>query len=296
MPDVESSPEPEFGVLAIGGDGAYRVLQLTDFHNDVDDALTARTYDDIRAMVRRFVPDFLAVTGDIWCGDDKPAAAPHLMRRDLEFLGSLGVPWAFTWGNHDFVGDFRDACAQIAATRGVIAPLGDGRGNFRVELRRPETQSPAWDLYFLNSHTECLLPEDLAWFEAEAERVAGSRPRPAPAIVFTHIPFEQYERARMTGRYIGIAQEEVLFWGNDGSRFDTIRRPGTVRACFVGHSHVNDFYFVERGVVLAYGRATGRGGYGGELLPKGAKLIELDPGSDQFTFQTVFADGTTWRP
>lgn len=69
-----------------------------------------------------------------------------------------------------------------------------------------------------------------------------------------------------------------------------------MRACFVGHSHKNDYYFEEDGIVFAFGRATGYGGYGGEALEKGATLLVLGPQPGAFQFQTVFADGSTWSP
>ncbi len=282
----------EYAVLAAQEGRSFRILQLTDFHNDVSDELTERTYDDIRALVRIHQPDLLAVTGDIWCGDDKPEIAPALMRRDLEFLGSLQMPWAFTWGNHDYIADFEADMARLRAAPFSIMPEGDGRGNFRIEIRNDDT--PVWDLYFLNSHTECLLPEDLAWLEAEASRVKSARESSSPAIAYFHIPLEQYETARLSGRVIGIAQEEVAYWGNTSDRFEPIRRTETIRACFVGHSHVNDFHTVEDGVVLAYGRVIGHGGYGAELLRKGATLLELDTATDRFAFKTVFPDGSDW--
>lgn len=278
------------GSIQARKDRDFRILQLTDFHNDTSDEAAACTYADIRALVEAWQPDFLVVTGDIWCGDDKPNRGSELMDRDIEFLGTLGVPWAFAWGNHDYVNKLESDTARIAASQNACMPTGDGRGNFRVGIKCEGR--PAWDLYFLNSHREGLWPQDLRWLRTEAERIVQERGERTPAIAFFHIPLEQYERARLAGAVQGIAQEEVLYWGNSADRFDAIRDAGTIRACFVGHSHVNDFWFEEEGVVLAYGRATGHGGYGADRLTKGAKLIELDSASGRFTFKTVFSDGS----
>jgi hypothetical protein len=285
------TPQREEGPEARDG-RTFRILQLTDFHNDVSDDLTARTYADVRRLVDVWRPDFLAVTGDIWCGDNKPELGPELMRRDLDFLGALGVPWAFAWGNHDYSESLAKDVAAVAAAPNACMHQGDSQGNVRVAVLH--ASKPAWDLYFLNSHGEGLWPRDLAWLEAEANRVYEARRARTPAIAFFHIPLQQYETARVNGGVQGIALEEVLFWGNSADRFDAIRRTGTIRACFAGHSHVNDYYFEEDGIVLAYGRATGHGGYGANRLAKGAKLIELDLASDRFTFRTVFPDGSAW--
>lgn len=276
--------------LSMREDGTFHILQLTDFHNDVSDELAESTYGDAREMVSIFAPDFLAVTGDIWCGDEMPERAPVLMERDLVFLGSLNVPWAFAWGNHDYVGDLKESLEGIASTPNAVAPEGDGRGSFSIEVL--EGGGAAWDMFFLNSGTEWDPDRDMAWFETESRRLRDARGRLVPAIVFVHLPLLNYEKARLEGRYEGIAQEEVLCWGDDGSVFRKMKDAGNVRACFVGHSHVNDFYVEEEGIVLAYGRATGHGGYGGDRLRKGAKRIVLDGRGSSFSFETVFPDGS----
>jgi len=284
------------GRIETRADGTLRILQLTDFHNDAGDALAERTYHDIRALVSLTHPDLLAVTGDIWCGDETPQEAPALMDRDLAFLGSLDVPWAFAWGNHDYVGDLTVSLDKIRATPNALAPLGDGKGSFRIEVVAPATENPLWDLYFLNSRLEWELPRDLEWFEAESACATEKRGANLPAIVYVHIPLIEFERARQDGSYVGIAQEEVLHWGDDGRVFDAFRRAGNARACFVGHSHVNDFYCTVEGIVLGYGRATGHGGYGGDQLAKGAKLLTLDTRRTAFSFETLFPDATRWQP
>lgn len=200
------------------------------------------------------------------------------------------------WGNHDYVGDLEESLAKIAATKNALAPVGDGRGSFRIEVRDAAGSSALWDLFFLNSGLKWELPGDTAWFEKEALRIRKKRGCVLPAMVFVHIPLYEYEQARLSGEYRGIAQEEVLHWGDDGRVLKALSRHGDVRACFAGHSHVNDFSFEAKGITLAYGRATGYGGYGGDRLEKGAKSIVLDTRLDQLDFETVFASGSRWRP
>lgn len=284
--------QKDFALLHAGNKAVFRVLQVTDFHSNVDEALNEKTRTDVRAMIRHFTPDLLAVTGDIWCGDDTPDTAPMWMRRDLDFLGSLGVPWAFIWGNHDYAGDFDAAQRHIAATPNAIAPRGDGRGNFRVEVRCEGETHPVWDLFFLNSGPQWHLPEDLCWFQEETQRIKQSRGKVIPAIAYFHIPLKNYQDAIDQGRTIGVGDEFVLNWGDEeGLAAPVFKQAGNIRACFTAHSHKNDFWFEEDGVVFAYGRATGYGGYGGEELRKGGKLLELDLHSQHFRFMTVYGDG-----
>ena len=285
-------------VLEAEDTGVFRVLQLADFHSDVDENMNARTRQDVRAMIDRFRPHLLAVTGDIWCGEEHPDAAPMWMRRDLDFLGSLGVPWAFAWGNHDGAADFDAAWRQIADTPHAIAPHGDGRGGFRIALKAADGL-PLWDMFFLNSGPRWNLPDDLAWFDAEIRRLDATRERPLPLLVFFHIPLKCYQTAVDERRAAGLAYEEVLFWGDEaGTGADVFKRAAETRpvACFCAHSHRNDFHFEEDGVLFAYGRATGYGGYGNEDVPKGGTLVEIDFTKGRLTHRAVFADGSCWIP
>ena len=268
----------------------FRILQLTDFHSDVAEYLNERTREDIRVLVKACDPDLLAVTGDIWCSDEHPDAAPMWMQRDIAFLGSLGVPWAFTWGNHDYIGDFQEAQEKIAAAPNSVTQIGEASGHYRLEVIPGEDAAPAWDLFFINTGTAWSLPGNLDWFRAETARLHEMQGRHVPAICFFHIPTRNYQEAKDEGRIQGIAKEEVLFWGDESGEAEVIlKAAGNLRACFCGHSHKNDFSFKEGGVIFAYGRATGYGGYGSEDLEKGATLITLDLSSDQLRFETLLA-------
>ena len=277
------------------GAGDFRILQLTDFHSDVSEFANERTRADVRAIVAQHVPHFLAVTGDIWCGDGHPDVASMWMARDLDFIASLETPWAFTWGNHDYAADVALAQARIASTGHYAAPKATSRGESHVEILEQDGNA-VWDLFFANSTQGWQLPRDLAWIGQQSEALAKSRGRVVPAVLFFHIPLRRYQIAIDEGRVTGIALEEVLYWGDeDDTGADLITAMGNIRACFCGHSHRNDCHFEEDGVVFSYGRSTGYGGYGDDVR-KGAKLISLSLVGGNLAFETGFGDGSRWRP
>lgn len=286
----------DFAVMRTGEGDRFRILQVTDFHSDAAEYCNERTREDVRALVAAHGPDLLAVTGDIWCGDLHPGAALMWMKRDLDFLASLETPWAFCRGNHDYVSDLEYMLGAIAETPHAIAPAGDSKGNFRIELQTLG-EEVLWDIFFLDSGPRWNEVDSLDWFTGEVERVNARRGRVVPALLFFHIPLRNYQEALDTGRIRGAGNEDVLFWGDEDGRVEEVLKaagqkdggPGNVRACFCGHSHKNDFHFEEDGIVFGYGRATGYGGYGGEEIGKGAKLIELGRGRDAITWRTVFA-------
>lgn len=275
-------------------EGGFRILQLTDFHSDVSEYLNERTRADVRAMVARHRPHFLAVTGDIWCGDGHPDVAGMWMARDVEFLASLETPWAFTWGNHDYAADPARVHGRIASAPHYAAPRSTARGECHLEIQGAGA-IPAWDIFFVNSGPEWTLPRDLEWLQTHSATLGARRGRSLPAVVFFHIPLRCYQDAINDGRARGIALEEVLCWGDEaGGGAGLIAQSANVRACFCGHSHRNDCWFEEAGVIFSYGRSTGYGGYGDDVK-KGAKLITLGE-RGAIDFESVFADGTRWRP
>jgi len=275
-------------MLGICPDRPFRILQLTDFHSDVSEVLNEQTRALVLGLVQKHQPDFLAVTGDIWCGDTHPDAAPMWMMRDLAFLGSLGVPWALIWGNHDYAWNINDAWRSIMNTPNYQAPTAFSNNHFRITLVPDGHDCPVWDIYFIHSGLQWNLPADFEWLEAKAMQLREARGQILPSIVFFHIPLKCYQDAVDSGKYTGIALEPVLCWGDEaGTGADIIKSIGGVRACFCGHSHRCDFHFLEGDVVFAYGRVTGYGGYG-EDMPRGGKLIQLNLQDSTVTFETVF--------
>ena len=266
-----------------------RVLQLTDWHTDTNPGAAVQTHHDIRAIVAATQPHLLAVTGDVWCSDDNLEAGPANMQRDLGLLGELAVPWCFTWGNHDYLTDFKTEMQTIAAAPGALMPHGDGRCNYRIEVVAGAGGPPAWHLFFLNSGARWSLPGDLAWYLDECAQV-GSR---TPGLAFFHLPLGNYAKALDEGRMQGYTGDPVMCWGDeDNQAAGILKAPGILRAAFCGHNHRNSAWFEEDGVCFVYGRAIGHGGFGGEVARKGATLVTLDLQGDSLHFETVFADGT----
>ena len=270
-------------------DAPFRVLQVTDWHSDKDADAAARTRADVRALVAQTQPNLVVVTGDIWCADDEGIEhARAIMDADLETLASLDVPWAFVPGNHDYFPDRGWLARRFAQVQNVVAPRGDGRGSFAVQVTG-EDGAPIWELYFVNSALEWNPLADINRFRGMVKQLPEKAPR--ASAVFTHIPLRQYEDARLSGDYTGEAHEEVLCWGDDGRMLrafrETLAARGGLRFVTCGHSHENDFTALVDGVTLTYGRVTGYGGYG-EKLRRGGKFFLLH-GDGAFEQELVFA-------
>jgi hypothetical protein len=181
-------------------------------------------------------------------------------------------------------------------------------GNYLIRVFRSNFKTPAWHLFILNSRQhKHIPPKALQWMQdcinAEKEKV--------PALCFYHVPNCEYNQIWNDGVAQGIKGETVCSEHDKGRIHNFFRQTGTVRACFVGHDHVNDYWGEKDGVRYVYGRKTGFHGYGSyKNIPsnlgagkKGIKIggtqiiLQLDastPIENKFSHQSVFPDGTTW--
>lgn len=262
------------------------ILQFTDLHFFCDrgkhgEAADQKTRDEVARMVAAEKPDLIAFTGDVW-HDPDPGKSGEIFAYALESMSSLGVPWLFTWGNHDLLEDVPAAQTALAKAAHSLYRGAYSAGNYRVRLVSEAGGKSLCDLYCLNTTTQGAQADQEAW-------LASQSPSEGLALCFLHIPLLEYIPAwenRVAG---GVKHEEVCTYGEDGSAFPLIKRLG-VRACFCGHDHVNDYGGRVQGVEMIYGRATGHAGYGGETLGKGGKRIVVNGETGDYAWTTVFAD------
>lgn len=272
-----------------------RLLQLTDIHfftPNPKKGLDARTIDDLWRLVDLSSPDLLLVTGDLW-QDNPQGRGEEFMRFGIDKIAALGVPWLFIWGNHDVMDDYRVGHEAFTNAPRSLYRGGPNGGNYLVELVDSEDR-PVWDLICMNSHDRGLIKEQHDWLDA----LAKSRPGTAAAknaFALFHIPVKQFEDRWLDGSACGARFERVAYEDEAGSSLAHLRALGTVRACFCGHDHINDYSCRAEGMDLVYGRATGHSGYGAARIPKGAKLITVNCETGAYAWESLLADGARWK-
>lgn len=276
-----------------------RILQFTDLHffnerNRYGSGPDERTVLDTNRMVEVYEPDLVAVTGDLW-HDNPGGRGEEFLAYGVAHLERLGVPWLFTWGNHDQLDDYVAGHDALAGARHSLYRGGASGGNYTVELLDGSGR-PLWELFCLNTTNLGLQRPQRDWIDAEYERRRQARPHPPPAFCLLHIPLLQYDYLWEEEMASGFKREAVCSDGENGSSLWHLKRLGCVRAVFCGHDHVNDYCGILEGIELAYGRATGHAGYGGDQVRKGAKLITVNGLAGTYTWATVFPDGARWRP
>ena len=284
--------------MVVGNPAKIRILQLTDAHffqprKEFTDG-NERTVGDWKRMVDRYKPDLVAMTGDLWT-DNPDGRGAEFQSAATTWLGELGVPWLFTWGNHDRLDEnvkghdiFHDAPNSLY--RG-----GPQQGNYTVSLRNAAGDQ-VWELLCLNTHRGGVVGDSYEWLKRLNALQPKSGVKAVPAFALFHIPLKQYADLRENGGMSGFAFEKVCNENEDGAALKELVTHGNVRACFCGHDHVNDYSGVVDGIELVYGRSSGWNAYGFKDVRKGAKLITANAESGSYAWETVFPDGLRWHP
>jgi len=281
-------------VATLNTGASIRLLQFTDVHFFCSRMLPNRDKRTIRefpALIDIAKPDAVLVTGDLW-HDNPDGRGQEFMEFAVSELEKLGVPWLFTWGNHDQLDDVPKAHARFTTAKNSLYRGAETDGNYLVELT--DTSGAAhFRLACLNSNNKGLGTPEHGWLQGVKPRIGA-----VPSMVVAHIPVKQYSEIWNNKEASGVRLEEVCSEAEDGSSLAVLKDCVNARSMICGHDHVNDYSGVIDGVELIYGHATGWGGYGGDEIPKGAKLYTLDIGGDgvEFAWETIFADGTRWKP
>jgi len=199
------------------------------------------------------------------------------------------------WGNHDQLSDVPKGHDAWHDAKNSLYRGGPSSGNYTVDILNSEGKR-VFELFCVNTHRFGLVDSALDWVKAQEEQRAETNDTYPPAIMFHHIPTATYMKALKARNAGGTFLEKITNEREEGDAFKHIKALKTVKACFCGHDHVNDYSGVVDGIELAYGRSSGGNGYGWESVRKGGKLITVNCENGQHTWESVFSDGLRWQP
>ena len=270
-----------------------KILQITDLHLTYGiDYGDVKTFALIKKLVLQDDYDLIVITGDLTMSPQ----GPLLFRRLIRLMESFKVPWTFVFGNHETdYHTYQDFLNEIKDTEYLYFKVGPqiengGVGNFKITFMK--NQVPFYHAYFLDSKAEInpnsydsstydyINTHQVTWYLDFLEEDEED------SIVFMHIPLIQYD---VTEGYVGTYNEkQVYHQSRDEGFFDAMVTHQKSKAVFVGHDHLNDFYVIVEGIMLAYGRATGFNGYGN--LMRGGRHIEISSTGDLSTYVILESD------
>jgi 3',5'-cyclic AMP phosphodiesterase CpdA len=293
----DSKPRPYVYRFVTRESGKLKLLAITDLHFFEDRRVTDRlTLNDIKKMIKTFDPELMLINGDIWFEDDLGGSFGRCKWACRE-IGSLGIPWAFVWGNHDTSLDHTKLHAIIANTPNSIYRGETYDGHYRIEICTAGKFAPFWNFIIVDNALPVngFQQADIRWFNDEVARIRQETPNPPPAFLFCHVPLVQFRTVWESGQAKGVKGGKVEYEKTEPAAFDAIRDSGMVKAVFCGHDHLNNYFGDLDGVRLEYLRCTGHGAYGGNRIKRGGTIITIDTGKtgNQFDTLTVFSDGTS---
>ena len=327
VPVVQQSRCPirydaETGVYTLTAQSAdFRILHLTDIH------LGGSLYSyrkDIKALkacyaeIAHAKPDLVIVTGDLCfplgiMSMSLNNSAP--VYQFAAFMRNLGVPWAFTYGNHDTESlatlkkqELNEVYKSLSyETSGTllypyVQPEITGRSNQMIEVRNADgSLNTALFLIDSNAYTgeginvyDYIHDDQVDWYANEVARLQAAEGGQISSMAFFHIPLQQYRTAYEL--YESGSDEVTYFFGENGEKminkvccsdypsrlFDRMLALGSTKAVFCGHDHYNNMSLEYKGIRLTYGMSIdylAMPGIENDIAQRGAELITLHPDS-----------------
>ena len=289
--------------LQFNNKGTFKILQFTDIHYSDDKEADHCTTRLMEQILREERPDFIMVTGDTVYGPDNI----NLLSEALAPVTSAGVPWSFTFGNHDTEeGMGYDELFILVTNLPICAAYNadasiSGTGNHFLEVK-DRWGNTKWVLFGVDSGAYNQLSQvggydyvkenQIRWYKNMIQEFEKKEEH-FSALVFMHIALPEYNEVWDTQTCYGEKREAVCCPRINSGFFTAMLEAGHTKGVFAGHDHINDFKGNLYGILLAYGRATGYNTYGQEGYLRGARIIVLDENNTR-SFQTYIRleDGT----
>ena len=310
--------DDETGIYTItASDDDFKILHLTDIH--IGGSLYSYN-KDIKALkacyaeIKYTHPDLVVVTGDLCfpmgvMSMSLNNSAP--VNQFAAFMRNTGVPWCFTYGNHDtesIATSNQNELDEIYKslsykTSGTllypyIQPDITGRSNQLIEIRNAdETLNTALFLIDSNAYTgekinvyDYIHDDQVEWYADEINRLNGEEGRIVNSLVFFHIPLQQYRTAYQL--YENGRDEVKYFFGENNEKmidkvccsnfpsslFDRMIELKSTTGTFCGHDHYNNISLEYKGIRLTYGMSIdylAMPGIEHDHQQRGAELITL---------------------
>lgn len=266
----------------------FKVLQISDVHASyLTDMGEVKSY--LKVLTEEADPDMLMLTGDIFFN-----ATEQICDAFFGALESIGIPYAFVFGNHDYQGLYSKKYIYHRLGKSDLSYFVNiddnvyGNSNYVLNIKR--NGKILWQLYCLDSGStynnngkygyDYIRDDQVDWFAAQSEAAKtynnGSY---VPSLAFFHIPLQEWilaHDANPSG-ILGEIKEKDAWSSPDvdngklqpfspskvHSKLFEEAKLRNVKGMFCGHDHANDWVSTYEGVVLGYGVKTTRGLYYG---------------------------------
>jgi hypothetical protein len=268
------------------------LMQVTDLHLALRYPLKRFFLHKLARLVKTEDPQLLINSGDFFCRRKITSPVPIIRLFD-HYIGTY-VPWTFAWGNHDLEIGRKGREARLFekvekallrsnhclyAKSSIPRPSSTGGdaftgGNFVIEIFQRGEEKPSWQIFILNSGRKQHITKEVS---AAMEEEICRYERSVPGICFFHRPIKETDKAMKRGFFKGAGGERADCGNENGRLHAELKDLGTIKACFYGHDHVNNFFFRKNGIAYVYGRKTLPFAYGSSSLSNLDRSRQKDP-------------------
>ncbi|MDO5522385.1 MAG: metallophosphoesterase family protein, partial [bacterium] len=272
----------------------FKILQFTDIHlggSILSVSKDVKALQACYALIAHAKPDLVVVTGDLVFPMGVMSFSLNNKAPIIQFsnfMKKIGVPWAFTYGNHDTesmatlnVAEFDTLMKSLSIKNAGnllyphIQPDIYGRNNQRIEIRNVDG-SLKQALFLLDSNSylkvsgklneyDYIHDDQVEWYKKNVLELSDQEGQTISSMLFFHIPLREYRGAN--DLYEAQDDQVKYFYGKIGETminkiccsnyesklFDTAVELGSTKAMFCGHDHYNNQSLEYKGIRLSYG-------------------------------------------
>ena len=256
--------------LKANGEEDFNVLQFTDIHwnysTNIKEASAFLENTVKVAKERSGHIDLIEITGDSLLVANKKIATTL-----YDLIDSWNIPWAFTFGNHDYEGEWSEAWMNHLVSssnyKNALMPENGNDGlsgfsNYALNIKWGEETK--WQIYNIDTHNliqdggsydyDYIHEDQVEWYKARTEEAkANNGGEYVPSLAFFHIPPTEINTIEKDGEHLGGIKDEKFCPGVHDSKFFNEAKERKCKGMFFGHDHSNDIVWKYQGVVFGYG-------------------------------------------
>ncbi len=293
---ITSTSSAYYQKLRFTNDKEFTILQLTDLHYGEGPNRDHNSTILTERLLNMTNPDLVVITGDsvsgyAWDGLNNTFYY-DCWKMWTSPMEKLGIPYAYTLGNHDDQGDYnRKQICNLDSTNNFsltqFNPSVTGASNYFVPIysSNQNDKTPVSLIWMLDTNDEncgemldswgCFEEDEIKWYEEESDRINKQFGYTPKGLAFFHIPLPEYIESYNWRKSYGSRNENISCPKNNTKLFQSMLQLNNIYGTFCGHDHNNDNGAEFYGIDLVYGRKTGYGGYGPDFYQRGARVIKL---------------------
>ena len=191
-------------MLKFKDDGTFRLLQINDFQDSAN--ADPRSVAFLDAVLDNYHPDLVVLVGDQLCPDDlmDKAQMTAALKNELQPMEDRGIPFLYTYGNHDHDQDRSiDRAGQAALydayRMSYASHNGPDPGTYNNIIYARDGVTPKLNIYMMDSNewygdfmVTGVNAAQVQWYRETSDALKKENGGvPLPALLFQHIPVKE---------------------------------------------------------------------------------------------------------